>query len=118
MAAALKRWRDSLTPEDRAELAERTRQTQRDRWNSMSEREKRDRLAGLKAWQREQRKAKRDAARAKAAAEPKASPKAKARRGSTRTSAAPGLPRTAEAVEDALADILDVPRRARKGAGR
>ena len=49
LAAALKRWRDSLTPEAKAELAERVRQTQRQRWLNMSERERRDRLAGVKA---------------------------------------------------------------------
>jgi hypothetical protein len=51
LAAALKGWRDSLTDEDRAELKRRNREAQQARWNAMLDRERKDRLAGLKAWQ-------------------------------------------------------------------
>ncbi len=71
---ALAKWRASLTPEAKAEMAERIRETQRQRWLNMSERERRDALAGVKAWQRAQR----DAKRAKAKTPPKASAKAEA----------------------------------------
>jgi uncharacterized protein YhaN len=74
LAASLAAWRASLTPEAKAELRERSRRTQQERWASMSQRERRDALAGVKAWQRAQR----DAKRAKPSGTPKASPKAEA----------------------------------------
>jgi len=40
LVSALEKWRASLTDEERAALAERNRQTQRERWNNMSERER------------------------------------------------------------------------------
>lgn len=88
MQPALAKWRAGLTPEAKAELAERIRETQRQRWLNLSERERRDRLAGVKAWQREQRKAKRDAARAKAKAPAKAGPKAETQAASAHASVA------------------------------
>ncbi len=36
LVAALAKWRTGLTDEEPAELAERNRQTQRDRWHKMS----------------------------------------------------------------------------------
>lgn len=57
-------------PEQKAELAERNRQKARERWANTTEGERRERLAGVKAWQKEQKAAKRAAAKAKD--EPKA----------------------------------------------
>lgn len=91
MASALAKWRASLTPEAKAKLGERIRETQQQRWLNMSERERRDRLAGVKAWQRAQRAAK----RAKAKASPKASPKAEAPTPAAATSAPPRRTRKA-----------------------
>ena len=73
LVSGLEKWRASLTDEERAELAERNRQTHRERWNNMSERERKERLAGVRAWQKEQRAKKRAAAKAKPA--PKIDPK-------------------------------------------
>lgn len=79
LAASLDKWRAGLTPEAKAELAERNRQSHQQRWLNMSERERRDRLAGVKAWQRAQRDAKRAAAKAEPKASPKPAPKGAAR---------------------------------------
>jgi hypothetical protein len=76
LAASLKRWRDSMSADERAELAERMRQRNKARWEAKSKKEKAAALAGVKAWQAEQRAAK--AAKAKPA--PKAGAKAKARK--------------------------------------
>lgn len=72
LVSALAKWRASLSDEDREALKERTREAQQARWNAMSEREKGDRLAGVKAWQKAQRDAKRAAAKAKPAPKPRA----------------------------------------------
>ena len=47
LAAALKAWRDSLSDEDKAELRARNAEKHRERWNSMSEAERTERLAGV-----------------------------------------------------------------------
>lgn len=67
LVSALDRWRSGLTDEERAELAERNRQTQKARWDSMSKKEKDARLAGVRAWQEAQRAKKRAEAKAKPA---------------------------------------------------
>lgn len=72
LVSALEKWRASLSDEERAELKRRNREAQQARWDAMSDRERRNRLAGVKKWQAEQRAAKRAAAKAKAA--PKANP--------------------------------------------
>lgn len=64
LVAALANWRALLTDEDKAALAERNAAAHKARWDSMSERERKARLAGVKAWQREQKAAKRAAANA------------------------------------------------------
>jgi len=63
LASALANWRASLTDEDRAELKARTAATHRARWDNMTEKERKARLAGVKAWQAQQRAAKRAAAK-------------------------------------------------------
>ena len=73
LLTGLELWRASLTAEDREALNERNRQTHCERWKNMSERERKDRLAGVRAWQKEQRAKKRAAAKAKPA--PKVDPK-------------------------------------------
>jgi hypothetical protein len=82
LVKALKEWRDGLSDEERAELAERNRQTHKDRWASMSKRERDARLAGVRKWQAEQRAAKKAAAKGA----PKADPKTAPGKGSTATS--------------------------------
>ena len=65
LVSALEKWRASLSDEERAELKRRNREAQQARWDAMTDRERRDRLAGVKKWQAEQRAAKRAAAKAK-----------------------------------------------------
>jgi hypothetical protein len=78
LAAALNRWRAGLTDKDKEELKERNKAAHKTRWANMSKRERDERLAGVRAWQAEQRAAKAAAEKAaKAAAKPK--PKAGAK---------------------------------------
>jgi hypothetical protein len=114
LAAALAEWRASLTEEDRAALRERNAAAHKERWNNMSERERKDRLAGVKAWQRQQKAAKRAAAKAA----PKAAPKARAAKGSSAASGGERLvhKRTVKPLPDLQLDVLEQPRkRTRKG---
>lgn len=78
LAAALANWRASLTDEDRAALAERTREASRVRWEGKTAKEKAAAMAGVKAWQAQQRAAKRAAAKAAPKPEPKRGAKPKA----------------------------------------
>jgi hypothetical protein len=96
LAASLADWRASLTDEDKAELRARTAAAHKARWDSMSERERRDRLAGVKAWHAQQRAAK----KAEAKAAPKVGPKAKAAKPATATevSESPAPARARKAV--------------------
>jgi len=64
LVSALAKWRASLTEEERAELSARTAATHRARWDNLTERERKAWLAGVKAWQAQQRAAKRAAAKA------------------------------------------------------
>ena len=102
LVSALEKWRASLSDEQRQALKERNRDAQQARWNAMSDREKRDRLAGVKAWQKEQRAKKLAAAKAKPA--PKAGTTKGRRKAENRTergeSAVPALApkRTRKAV--------------------
>ena len=87
LAAALKRWRDNLTAEDRAELAARSRA----KWDNLNDKERRARLAGVRAWRKTQRAAARAKAKrpANAGAKPKGttpSPHASSDRGASRRS--------------------------------
>lgn len=63
LTSALANWRASLTDAERAELKARTAATHRARWDNMTEKERKARLAGVKAWQAQQRAAKRAAAK-------------------------------------------------------
>ena len=80
LASALADWRASLTQEDKAELRTRNAAAHKARWNSLSKREKADRLAGVRAWQAAQR-----AAKAKPKARPKVAAKAPAAKPSRAT---------------------------------
>ena len=88
LVAGLKEWRDGLSEEERANLAERTRQTHKERWANLTERQRHDRLAGVRAWQKEQRSKKRAAAKAKPA--PKVDPKKAPRKAAKRTEVSEG----------------------------
>jgi hypothetical protein len=90
LVAALANWRASMTDEERAELAERNRQRHQQKWAGMTKKERDARLAGVRAWQAEQRAAKRAAAKAKP------TPKAGARK-------APAKPSPATEVSESAA---------------
>ena len=93
LAAALADWRAALTDEDKAALRERNAATHKERWNNLSERERRDRLAGVKAWQRQQKAAKRAAAKAASKPAPKANPTGKGAKASSPASVGESQPR-------------------------
>jgi hypothetical protein len=104
LVSALDQWRASLTPEQKEELRMVNKLKQKARWDNMSDRERKERLAGVRKWQAEQRAAKRAAEKAaKAAAKdaPKAGAKKAPGKGSRRTergeSAARALGRKAAA---------------------
>jgi hypothetical protein len=63
LVAALANWRVSLTDEDREALAEQSRKVHQERWSKMTKQERDARLAGVRAWQAQQRAAKADKAK-------------------------------------------------------
>jgi hypothetical protein len=76
LVAGLATWRASLTDDERAELAEQSRTAHRERWAKMTKKERDPRLAGVRAWQAEQRAAR--AAKERPAAKAKPAPRVRA----------------------------------------
>ena len=72
LVSGLDQWRASLTPEQKAELAEKQRQKHRAAWASMPKEERDARLAGVRAWQQAQREKKQAEAKPKPAPKPRA----------------------------------------------
>jgi hypothetical protein len=121
LVSALDRWRASLTPEQKAELAEQQRQKHQANWAAMPQEERDARLAGVRAWQQAQREKKQAEAKPKPA--PKVGAKNAPQKGSRRTERGERTAR-ARAVEVIGPDGTSKPSKAnnvlanRKAAGK